>query len=494
MNFRVIAKYMGNILQLEGACMLPAVLVALIYNETESIIPFIATIAICAALGFLLTKTKQNNQGIYAKEGYIAVALGWILLSFFGALPFVFSGYIPDIIDAFFETVSGFTTTGSSILTNVEALSKSMLYWRSFTHWLGGMGVLVFLMAIVPMSNTKGGGEGLQLMRAESPGPSVGKMTPTLRETARILYIIYIAITVLEIILLVVSGMPLYDGIVTSFATAGTGGFGIKADSIDGYNYVSQTIVAVFMMLFGINFSMYYLILLRKVKDVFANEELKVYLCIIAASTLIIFFNIKGMYDNSGVAFLDSYFSVSSIITTTGFATANFDIWPELSRFILCALMICGASAGSTGGGIKVSRLIILFKSIKREVESVIRPRKVKTVMMDGKPVSETVIKNTFAYFAVYWFIAIGSMFLLVLIEGFNTEVTITAVMACLNNIGPGLDMVGPAGNFSMFSPLSKIILSLNMLIGRLEIWPMLLLFSPSVYKNTAGKHRIKAK
>lgn len=485
MNFRVIAKYMGNILQLEGAFMLPAILVALIYKESESILPFILTIVLCEILGFILVKVKQNDKGIYAKEGYISVALGWIILSFFGCLPFVFSGYIPNIVDAFFETVSGFTTTGSSILTNVEALSNSMLYWRSFTHWLGGMGVLVFLMAVVPMSNTKGGGEGLQLMRAESPGPTVGKMTPTLQSTARILYAIYLALTVTEAVLLLLSGMPLFDSIVTSFATAGTGGFGIKADSIDGYSYLSQFIVAVFMMLFGVNFSIYYLILLRKLKLAFSNEEMKVYLGIIAASTLIIFVNILSMYENAGVALLDSFFTVSSIITTTGFATANFDIWPQLSRFLLVVIMICGASAGSTGGGIKVSRVIILLKSIKREIQSVIRPRAVKSVMMDGKPVSETVVKNTFAYFAVYWFIAIGSMFLLTILEGFDSETTISAVMACLNNIGPGLNMVGPTGNFSMFSPLSKIILSLNMLIGRLEIWPMLLLFSPSVYKNT---------
>ncbi|MBE6865922.1 MAG: TrkH family potassium uptake protein [Oscillospiraceae bacterium] len=488
MNFRVISKYMGNILMLEGAFMLPAIIVALIYKEFSSIPALVISILLCLFIGYILSKVKQNNRGIYAKEAYVSVALGWIILSFFGCLPFVFSGYIPSLVDAFFETVSGFTTTGSSILTNVELLSKSMLYWRSFTHWLGGMGVLVFLMAIVPMSNTKGSGEGLALMRAESPGPSVGKMTPTLRETARLLYMIYMVITVAEMVLLVISGMPLYDSIVTSFATAGTGGFGIKADSIDGYNYLSQTIVAVFMMLFGVNFSLYYLILMRKVKDAFANEELKVYLSVVALSTLIIFFNVKGMYDNSGVALLDSYFSVSSIITTTGFATANFDIWPQLSRFILVALMICGASAGSTGGGVKVSRVIIMWKAIKREIIAVISPRKVKTITMDGKPVSEVVIKNTLTYFCVYWFIAIGSMFLLTIIDGFNTEVTVTSVMACLNNIGPGLDMIGPAGNYSMFSPVSKIILSLNMLIGRLEIWPMLLLFTPSIYKNTTKK------
>ncbi len=493
MNFRIIAKYMGNILMLEGVCMLPAVLVALIYNEKESILPFLSVITICLVLGFILSKMKQNDRGIYAKEAYVSVALGWILLSFFGGLPFVFSGYIPSIVDAFFETVSGFTTTGSSILTNVEALSNSMLYWRSFTHWLGGMGVLVFLMAVVPMSNTKGGGEGLRLMRAESPGPSVGKMTPTLRETARILYLIYIVMTIILIVFLVISGMPFFDSLLTAFGTAGTGGFGIKADSMASYSYLTQFIVAVGMMLFGVNFSIYYLILMKQYKAAFSNEELKGYLGVIAVSTLFIFYNVMkyGHYatDKAGIAFLDSYFSVSSVITTTGFATANFDLWPELSRFILVAIMICGASAGSTGGGVKVSRMIILLKTIKREIISVIRPRKVKAVMMDGKPVSEVVIKNTLAYFAVYWFIAIGSMFILAFVDGFNSETTITAVMACLNNIGPGLNMVGPAGNFSIFSPICKIVLSLDMLIGRLEIWPMLLLFTPSIYKNTARKN-----
>ena len=488
MNFRVISKYMGNILMLEGGFMLPAILVALIYKEYKSIPAFVITIILCLIIGFVLSKVKQSNRGIYAKEAYVSVALGWIILSFFGCLPFVFSGYIPNLIDAFFETVSGFTTTGSSILENVELLSNSMLYWRSFTHWLGGMGVLVFLMAIVPMSNTKGGGEGLALMRAESPGPSVGKMTPTLRQTARILYKIYFVMTIIETILLFVTGMPLFDSIVLSFGTAGTGGFGVKVDSIDGYSYISQAIIAVFMMLFGINFSIYYVVLMKDFKSAVKNEELKVYLSIILISTLMIFFNVKGSYDNSGVALLDSYFSVSSIITTTGYATANFDLWPQLSRFILVAIMICGASAGSTGGGVKVSRMLIMAKAIKREIISVISPRKVKTITMDGKPISEVVIKNTLTYFCVYWFIAIGSMFLLTLLEGFNTEVTVTAVMACLNNIGPGLDIVGPAGNFSMFSPISKIILSLNMLIGRLEIWPMLLLFTPSIYKNTTKK------
>ncbi|MBR5521807.1 MAG: TrkH family potassium uptake protein [Oscillospiraceae bacterium] len=488
MNFRVIAKYMGRILQLEGIFMTPAILVALIYKETGTIIPFIATIMLCELLGYLLAKVKQNDEGIYAKEGYISVALGWIILSLFGCLPFYFSGYIPNFIDALFETVSGFTTTGSSILTDVEALANSMLYWRSFTHWLGGMGVLVFLMAVVPMSNTKGGGEGLQLMRAESPGPTVGKMTPTLKDTARVLYTIYFAMTVILFVALVIAGMPVFDSITTAFGTAGTGGFGIKGNSMDGYSNLIQFIVAIGMMAFGINFSIYYLVIMKKLNEAFSNEELKCYLGIIAVATILIFFNIKHIYDNSGVALLDSFFSVSSIITTTGFATANFDMWPQLSRFILVAIMISGASAGSTGGGVKVSRLMILLKTIKREIQSVIRPRAVKTVMMDGKPINEAVIRNTLSYFAVYWFIAIGSMFLLFALDGFDTETTVTSVMACINNIGPGLNMVGPVGNFSMFSPVSKLLLSLNMLIGRLEIWPMLLLFSPSVYKNTTKR------
>ena len=488
MNFRVISKYMGNILMLEGAFMLPAILVALIYKEFTSIPAFVITILICERIGYAMSKVTQNDRGIYAKEAYVSVALGWIILSFFGCLPFVISGYIPNVIDAFFETVSGFTTTGSSILTDVERLSNSMLYWRSFTHWLGGMGVLVFLMAIVPMSNTKGGGEGLRLMRAESPGPSVGKMTPTLKETAQVLYKIYLAMTVLLIVALIFTGMPVFDSICTAFGTAGTGGFGIKGDSMASYSYLTQFVVAVGMMMFGVNFSVYYLILIRQGKLAFRNEEFKTYLAIIAIATFIIFCDIAGTYDNAGVALLDSYFSVSTIITTTGFATANFDLWPQTSRFLLVLIMISGASAGSTGGGVKVSRLMILMKAIKREVVSVIRPRQVKSVMMDGKPVSEVVIKNTLAYFAVYWFIIIGSTLALTMIDGFDSETTVTAVMACINNIGPGLNMVGPAGNFSMFSPVSKIILSLNMLIGRLEIWPMLLLFTPSIYKNTAKK------
>lgn len=484
MNFRVIAKYIGKILMFEGLFMAQSIPLAVFYKEYESIMPFVWGVLACEIFGYALSKVKQNDRGIYAKEGYLSVALGWLVLSVFGTIPFILSGYIPNFIDAFFEVVSGFTTTGASILTDVEVISKSILYWRSFTHWVGGMGVLVFLMAIVPMSNTKGGGEGLQLMRAESPGPSISKMTPTLKDTARVLYAIYIGMTVALIVILIITGMPVYDSFVTVFGTAGTGGFGIKSDSMASYSYLTQFVVAIGMMLFGVNFSIHYLVLSRKFSDAFKNEELRCYIGVIIAATLFIFFNILKEYNNLGIAMLDSFFSVSTIITTTGFSTANFDLWPEFSRFILVLLMICGASAGSTGGGLKISRLIILFKTVKREIFSVIHPNRVKSIMMDGKRISETVVKNTLAYFAAYWFIAGASMFLISFIDGYNTEVTITAVMACLNNIGPGLDLIGPAGNYAIFSPLSKIVLSLNMLIGRLEIWPMLLLFAPSTYKR----------
>lgn len=486
MNFRIIAKYMGNILALEGRFMLPALAIALFGGETRSAIAFAATIAISEILGFILVRIRQDDRGIYAKEGYVAVALGWMFLSFFGALPFVFSGTIPSFVDAWFETVSGFTTTGSSILTAVEWLPQSIKYWRNFTHWLGGMGVLVFLMAVVPLSKGKGGGEGLQLMRAESPGPTVGKLTPTLRSTARILYGIYMAMTIIQIVLLVLGGMPLFDSVLNTFATAGTGGFSITNNSIAAYSEYCQFIIAVFMMLFGVNFSIYYLILMKNFKLAFSNEELKAYLGIMGGATLIIFLNIVKTYQSSGKALLDSFFQVSSIMTTTGFATANFDLWPELSRFILVAIMICGASAGSTGGGIKVSRVLILIKTAMREVGAIIRPRAVRVVKMDKKPVSEGVIKNTCGYFVLYCLICVISMFLLAMIDGFDSETTFTAVMACINNIGPGLSMVGPIGNFSAFSPICKIILSLDMLFGRLEIFPMMLLFSPSVYKKTS--------
>ncbi len=491
MNFRAVTKYMGDILVLEGIVMVPCLAVALIYGEKDCLIPFGATIAICIVLGTLLSKIKQDSRGIYAKEGYVSVALGWIVLSLFGSLPFIFTGCIPRFADAWFETVSGFTTTGGSILTRVEWLPKSILYWRSFTHWLGGMGVLVFLMAVVPMSKGKGGGEGLQLMRAESPGPTVGKLTPTLRSTARILYGMYIVLTILEIIFLKIGGMPLFDCIVNSFATAGTGGYSITNNGMAAYNHYCQFILAFFMMLFGVNFSIYYLILAKKIGEVLANEEFKWYIGIMLGATLLVFVNIVSTYESAPVALLDSYFQVSSIMTTTGFSTVDFDLWPQFSRILLVILMICGASAGSTGGGMKVSRIVILFKASMREVGNIIRPNQVKTITMDKKPVSEGVVRNTFSFRAMYCGIVVLSIIILSAIDGLDTETTITAVLACINNIGPGLGLVGPTRNFSMFNDISKIILSMCMLFGRLEIFPMMVLFNPATYKNVKRKTKV---
>ncbi len=484
---------MGLILRMESLLMLPPLVIALVKNEASSAVGFALTAAILMLIGAVLALVKQDDSGVYAKEGFVSVALAWVLISIFGGLPFYISGVIPNFIDCFFETVSGFTTTGASILPAVEGLPYSILYWRSFTHWVGGMGVLVFLLAIVPMSKGKGGGEGFQLMRAESPGPIVGKLTPTLRNTARILYGIYFLMTVVEILLLLAGGMPLFDSVVNSFATAGTGGFAIKNASIGAYSspYL-QLVIAFFMMLFGINFSLYYLVLLRRIRDVFRNEELRVYLGIMGTVTLLIFLNIVRTYENIGKALLDSYFQVSSIMTTTGFATADFDKWPEFSRFLLVLIMIFGACAGSTGGGIKISRLIMLVKSGKREIMHIIRPRTVKTLRVDSKPVSEETVRNTNAFFVLYFLICVSSM-AAVAIDNFNQETTVTAVLACINNIGPGLSLVGPSGNFAMFSPLSKIVLSLDMLFGRLEIFPMIMLFTPSVWlKGRHKKDRVK--
>ncbi|NLA77776.1 MAG: TrkH family potassium uptake protein [Clostridiales bacterium] len=494
MNLRIIIKYMGLILRMEALFMLPPLVLALVKHEDGSAVGFAVTAALLMAVGTVLSRVRQDDSGVYAKEGFVSVALGWILISLFGALPFYISGCIPEFIDCWFETVSGFTTTGASILPAVEGLPYSILYWRSFTHWLGGMGVLVFLMAIVPLSKGKGGGEGFQLMRAESPGPVVGKLTPTLRNTARILYGIYLIMTVVEVLLLLAGGMPLFDSVVNSFATAGTGGFAIKNTSIAAYTspYL-QLVIAVFMMLFGINFSLYYLVLLRRIRDVFRNEELRVYLGIMGGVTLIIFLSIVRRYESIGKALLDSYFQVSSVMTTTGFATTDFDKWPEISRFLLVSIMIFGACAGSTGGGMKISRLIILVKSANREVMRILRPRTVKIIRADSKPVSEETVRNTNAFFVLYFVICLVSM-AVVALDDFNQETTVTSVLACVNNIGPGLSLVGPMGNYALFSPLSKLVLSFDMLFGRLEIFPMIMLFTPSVWlKGRHKKNRVRA-
>ncbi|MGI5965767.1 MULTISPECIES: TrkH family potassium uptake protein [Anaerotruncus] len=482
MNYRMILFLIGYILRVEAAFMVPALAVALLYHEQASVSGFFITILILLAVSMLTVFVRPEKRTLYVRDGMFTVALAWIAVSFFGALPFFLSGSIPSFVDCIFETVSGFTTTGASILTNVEGLPFGMLYWRSFTHWLGGMGVLVFLLAIVPLA--KGSGNSLHLLRAESPGPQVGKLVPKMRDTATILYGIYIVLSLIEVIFLLAGGMSLFDSITTMFGTAGTGGFGVKNDSIAGYSPYLQVVVTVFMALFGVNFNIFYLLLIREFSKAFHNEELRAYLGIMLGSIMIITVDIMPMFGNRfGEALRHAAFQVSSIMTTTGFATTDFNVWPELSRVILVVLMIVGASAGSTGGGIKVSRLLLLLKSAKRDLQKMLRPRAVKTVRMDGEMIDDATLRGVHAYMTVYCAIAVVSI-LLIALDNFSFESNLTAVLACLNNIGPGLGVVGPIENYSVFSDFSKVILTANMLIGRLEIFPILLLFAPSMWKK----------
>lgn len=478
MNYSIIVYIIGYIFRFQAVFMLLPLVTSLLYREKDGI-AFLITIILCILAGTALTLKKPSNKVFYTKEGCVTVALSWIFLSLSGALPFTIGGAIPNYIDAVFETVSGFTTTGASILENVEALSHCMLIWRSFTHWIGGMGVLVFLLSLLPLT----GGYHMSLMRAESPGPSVSKLVPKVQSTAKILYLIYFGMTVSEMVLLLLGKMPLFDTICTAFGTAGTGGFGVKADSIAGYSTYIQIIVTIFMILFGINFSFYYLLLSKKLLQALKLEEVKYYLGIIFAAIVIITANISHMYQNIGTAIRDAAFQVGSIITTTGFATADFNQWPELSRTILVILMFVGACAGSTGGGIKVSRFIILFKSIRKEIMLYLHPNAVKKVKMDGKSIPHEVVRSTNIFISAYVLIFAVSA-LLISLDNFDQITNFTAVAATLNNIGPGLELVGPVGNFSMFSWFSKIILIFDMLLGRLEIFPLLLLFSKRTWKK----------
>lgn len=483
MNTKSITYILGWILKIEAAFMSLPILTALIYGEEQGW-TFVLVMALCLLCGALLTGRKPKNPSFYAREAFVATALGWIAMSVFGCIPFVLTGEIPRFIDALFETVSGFTTTGASIMPDVEIMSHCSMIWRCFTHWIGGMGVLVFLLAVLPMV----GGTNMHLMKAESPGPSVGKMTPTIRQTSRALYKIYVVLTVLETLLLVVGGMPLFDSVVNALATAGTGGFAIKNASIAAYpEPYFQAVIAIFMALFGVNFNIYYLILLKNFRSIWKNEELRAYLGLMLGATIVIGINILPMYHaqahTTSRAFLDSFFQVASIMTTTGFATADFNLWPQLSRLILVLLMFFGASAGSTGGGIKISRMLILGKHMKREMLTMLRPRSVHIARMDGKTLEEDTIRGTSAFLVAYCAICMLSM-LLISLDNFSMETTVTSVISCINNIGPGLDMVGPTGNFSQFSVFSKLVLSLDMLFGRLEIFPMLLLFSNQVWKK----------
>lgn len=482
MNYRLVGKYMGYIMLVEGVFMIPAMLVALWYREPETVRAFFwATVAVLA-LGFLLSRVR-TRESISMGEGFVICALGWIVLSLLGALPFYISGMIPRFIDCWFETVSGFTTTGSSILTNVEALSHGLLYWRSFSHWIGGMGVLVFLLAVVPLS--KGNGEPFNLMKAESPGPAVGKIVPKISQTAKITYIIYFVMTVVMVVILRAEGMPLFDSVLHTFGTAGTGGFSIRNSSIGYYNsQLIQMTIAVFMALFGVNFSVYYLMLTKHFRDAFLNEEFRRYWIIMLGVSALIGINILPLYPgDAGQAFRDSFFSVSSVMTTTGFCTADFDRWPDFSRCLLLIIMCVGASAGSTGGGIKVSRILLLGKHLKTQMNQMIRPRRVNIVRMDGRRVEDTVMFGTTAYMAAYLLIAVLSM-MVILLDGKGLVTSISAVLCTFNNIGPGLEMVGPTGNFSSFSDLSKFVLSFDMLLGRLEIFPILFMLSPEVWRR----------
>ena len=478
MNYRMIAYVLGRIGLIEAALLAVPLVVALLYGETALLTAWLAPIAVLILLGLAVGLRTPKDTTIYAREGLVVVAAAWVLLTVFGAVPFVLSGDIPSCVDAFFETVSGFTTTGSSILTDVEALHRSTAFWRSFTHWVGGMGVLVFAMAVLPM----GDGRAMHLMRAEVPGPTVDKISSKLRDTAKILYSIYFVMTMAETLLLLAGGMPLYDTLINAFGSAGTGGFSHLGASIGQYNNLYyEMVIGVFILLFGINFNIYYLLLLRHVKDAFRSEELRVYLGIVAASVVAIALNISKMYGGFVHALRYSFFQVASIITTTGFGTADFDQWPTFSRTVLVMLMFCGACAGSTGGGFKVSRLIILLKSSFRDIQRMLHPHAVTTVRFEGKPLDDKTVRGTSIYLTFYMMVFAASVLLLSL-DHFDLVTTFTAVTACFNNIGPGLSVVGPMGNFSQFSAPAKLLLSFDMLAGRLELYPMLVLFAPTLW------------
>lgn len=482
MNTSMIRYILGQILKLQSLFLLLPSLTAIIYNEA-AFVPYITVAFSCFILSVVMTWDKPEDTVFYLKEGCVATALSWILLSLSGAFPFVLTGEIPHFIDALFETVSGFTTTGSSILSNVEALSYSSLIWRSFTHWIGGMGVLVFLLAIIPMS----GGSNINLMKAESPGPSVGKLVPKIRSTARILYLIYIGLSVIMFLLLLLGKMPLFDALATTFGTAGTGGFGIKNDSLAGYTPYIQWVTAIFMMLFGVNFNAYYLILFHDAKKAFKMEEVKWYFTIIFLSVFVIFTDLMQFYPSLLAALKDSFFQVSSIITTTGFATADFNQWSATSKSTLVLLMFVGACAGSTGGGLKVSRLIILVKTIFKELTSYTHPKSIVKIKMDNKAIEHEVVRSANVYFITYMIIFVVSVFCLTF-ENKDLVTVFTAVVATFNNIGPGLEMAGPTANFGHFSDFSKLIMIFDMLAGRLELFPLLMLFHPELWRDTIKK------
>ena len=479
MNRRMILNMLGKLLLSEAAMLILPLIVALIYKETV-VIPILLTLGIAFLISLpLCILFKPKSTVIFAKEGFVIVALSWVILSLIGALPFYLSGEIPSYIDAFFETVSGFTTTGASILTDIESMSKGLLFWRSFTHWVGGMGVLVFIMAIVPASNDRS----MHIVRAEMPGPIIGKLVPKLRDTAKILYLIYIVITLIEIMLLLLGGMPLFDSIVNSFGTAGTGGFGIKSDSIGGYSPYIQWVIAIFMFIFGINFNLFYLALIGKWKAAFKREELWTYISIVAISITLITLNIYPIYNNLSETLRFSSFQAISIMSTTGYSTTDFNLWPEFSKCILFGLMLLGGCAGSTAGGFKISRIIFLFKMARANLKKMIHTRSVNSIKFEGKAVDKEVLLGVSNYLVLY-LICMFVIFLVLSTSQYDFTTNFTAAATCFNNVGPGFAEVGPAGSFAGYGDIHKIVLSIAMLLGRLEIYPIILMLSPSVWSK----------
>lgn len=483
MNYKMIGRFLAQILTVEGIFMIPAIVVCLMYNEISALRSFLWTLLIiCTVVIVLFLTCRQAKSGFYAREGLVCVGIGWIGMSILGCLPFFISGEIPSYLDALFEIVSGFTTTGASILPEVESLSKGILYWRSFSHWLGGMGVLVFLLAIAPAGGRESGYT-MHILRAESPGPNVDKLVPKMRNTAKILYLLYILLTILDVIFLLIGHMPVFDAVCTAFGTAGTGGFGVRNDSIAGYSPYLQNVCTVFMLLFGVNFSCYYLLLMRQFKNVFKDEELRMYVGVVLGSIALIVWNLKDFYGSFGETVRHAAFQVASIMTTTGFATTDFDLWPSFSKSILLVLMVIGACAGSTGGGLKCGRVLLLLKSLRRNIRKVLHPQKVQIVRNNGRMVNEKILDNTNAYLAAYIVIVLLS-FVLISLDGFSITTNISAVFACFNNIGPGFEAVGPTCNYGAYSAFSKVVLIWDMLAGRLEIFPILILLSGSTWSR----------
>ena len=482
MNRKMVFYMVGRLIQAEAILLVLPLIAALCYRETSVVLAFLITAILAAALGTLLTFFKPKNRLIFSKDGFIIVALAWVLMSAIGALPFVLSKEIPSYIDAFFETVSGFTTTGASVVTDIEALSHGVLFWRSFTHWVGGMGVLVFIMAIFPSDS----GRSIHIMKAEMPGPIVGKLVPKIKDTAKILYLIYIVMTVLQVIFLLCGGMSFFESLLHAFGTAGTGGFGVKADSIASYSPYIQWVITIFMLLFGINFNLYYLVLIRRAKQIFKSTELWVYLGIFLAASIAIACNIRETVQTFGEAFRLSSFQVSSIITTTGYTTTDFNLWPEFSKGILLMIMLIGGCAGSTAGGLKVSRVVLLFQMIRRDLRQMLHPRSVGMVKLEGKQVDDKTLNGVGIYFAAYCTL-LFSVFLLLCLEPnppFDFETTFSSAVSCFNNVGPAFGAAGPAASYAEYSAFSKILLSVAMLLGRLEIYPMLFLLSPSAWSK----------